>query len=145
MHQHTSDPEGAAAFARRNIDAWWPQLEAGCEAIVTTASGCGLHVKEYGYLLRGDSTYAAKAKRISEMARDLSEVIAREDLERSGRTGGLRVAFRSPCSQQHGRAERRGGRIRRGGLTPDRRRDICAAARPAATRCCNGSPAQAQR
>ncbi|BAU49241.1 glycolate oxidase iron-sulfur subunit [Sulfurifustis variabilis] len=104
LHQHTSDPSGALDFARRNIDAWWPHVEAGCEAIVTTASGCGLHVKEYGHLLRGDPTYAARAKRVSQMARDLSEVVAREDLGRlePGVPAGTKVAFQSPCSLQHG-------------------------------------------
>ncbi|TAM47265.1 MAG: glycolate oxidase iron-sulfur subunit [Gammaproteobacteria bacterium] len=104
LHQHTSDTVGALDFARRNIDAWWPYIEAGCEAIVMTASGCGLFVKEYGYQLRHDPAYAAKAKRVSELTRDLSEILVREDFARlkTGIQAGTKVAFHPPCSLQHG-------------------------------------------
>ncbi|MGB5082486.1 MAG: glycolate oxidase subunit GlcF, partial [Burkholderiales bacterium] len=90
--------------ARALIDAWWPQVERGAEAIVMTASGCGAMVKEYGHLLQRDPRYAARAARISAMTRDLGEVLEAEFdrleplLER---TGG-RVAFHPPCSLQHG-------------------------------------------
>jgi glycolate oxidase iron-sulfur subunit len=60
---------------RRNIDAWWPLVEAGVEAIVMNASGCGVMVKEYGHHLQHDPAYAAKAKRISALTRDLSELL----------------------------------------------------------------------
>jgi len=84
------------------LDAWWPRLEAGAEAIVITASGCGMMVKEYGYLLRNDLRYAKKAARVSELARDLVEVLAREDLTAFVRSREQRIAFQSPCSLQHG-------------------------------------------
>jgi len=67
---HTSASEKGLDFARRNIDAWWPHIEAGCEAIVMTASGCGVHVKDYGHLLAGDPAYATKAARIAALTRD---------------------------------------------------------------------------
>ncbi len=104
LHQHTSDTAGALDFARRNIDAWWPHIEAGCEAIVLTASGCGLFVKEYGYQLRHDPAYAAKARRVSELARDLSEIVVQEDLAplKTGVRVGTNVAYHPPCSLQHG-------------------------------------------
>ncbi len=104
LHHHTSDPAGALDFARRNIDAWWPRIEAGCEAIVMTASGCGVHVKDYGHLLRGEPAYAAKAKCVSELTKDLSEILAQEDLSplKSGIKPGMKVAFQAPCSLQHG-------------------------------------------
>jgi glycolate oxidase iron-sulfur subunit len=88
---------------RALIDAWWPHVEAGAEAIVMTASGCGAVVKEYGHLLRDDPPYAEKAARISAMTRDLCEVIDAE-LERLPRTGESpkRVAFHPPCTLQHG-------------------------------------------
>jgi glycolate oxidase iron-sulfur subunit len=96
---------------RRNIDAWWPHIEAGAEAVVMTASGCGTMVKEYGHLLGRDPAYAEKAKRISELTKDASEILIaeREALEAvlgspltpaSGTKP--RVAFHSPCSLQHG-------------------------------------------
>jgi glycolate oxidase iron-sulfur subunit len=91
-------------FARRNIDAWWPHIEAGCEAIVMTASGCGVHVKEYGHLLANDLNYAAKAKRVAELAKDLSEILAGEELGKLKGSIDTRrtVAFQSPCTLQHG-------------------------------------------
>ncbi len=104
LHHHTSDPDGALDFARHNIDAWWPHIESGCEAIVMTASGCGVHVKDYGHLLRGDPAYAIKAKRVSALTKDLSEILANEDLSplKSGIRPGMKVAFQVPCSLQHG-------------------------------------------
>ncbi|HEY8553872.1 MAG TPA: glycolate oxidase subunit GlcF [Burkholderiales bacterium] len=119
VSQHTSAPEEALALARRNIDAWWPHLEAGVEAIVITASGCGLQVKEYGHYLRHDPQYAEKARRVSEATRDLCEVLAREDLTALRPAASARVAFQSPCSLQHG--QRLGGVVedvlRRAGFT----------------------------
>ncbi len=104
LHHHTSDPAGGLDFARHNIDAWWPHIEAGCEAIVMTASGCGAHVKDYGHLLRDNPAYAAKAKRVSELTKDLCEILAKEDLSplKAGIRPGIKVAFQSPCTLQHG-------------------------------------------
>lgn len=88
---------------RRNIDAWWPLIQEGAEAILINASGCGAMVKEYGELLHHDAQYADKAARISELARDPIEVISELDLKRLGQPGrGRKVAFHSPCTQQHG-------------------------------------------
>ena len=92
---------------RALIDAWWPLIEGGVEAIVMTASGCGVTVKEYGHLLSGDPAYAAKAARVSELCRDIAEVVAAE-LERSNflpaAAGAVveKIAFHPPCSLQHG-------------------------------------------
>jgi glycolate oxidase iron-sulfur subunit len=84
---------------RALIDAWWPPIERGeVEAIVMTASGCGATVKEYGHLLARDPRYAAKAARISELTKDLCEVL---DPGLSGKGEGT-VAFQSPCTLQHG-------------------------------------------
>jgi glycolate oxidase iron-sulfur subunit len=89
-------------FMRRNIDAWWPHLEAGAEAIVITASGCGALVKEYGLALQHDPAYADKARQVSARARDLVEVVAAEDLSKIRPRAPGRIAFQSPCSLQHG-------------------------------------------
>ena len=78
VRYHLHDQEAALDEARRNIDAWWPQIEAGAEAVVITASGCGAHVREYGYLLQHDARYAAKAARISLLTRDIAEAVAGE-------------------------------------------------------------------
>jgi glycolate oxidase iron-sulfur subunit len=100
---HLAAPAEGLDFMRRNIDAWWPHIEAGAEAIVVSASGCGTMVKEYGEALRNDPAYAAKAKRVAGLARDIAEVVAQEDLGRlKARAEGRKVAFHSPCSLQHG-------------------------------------------
>jgi glycolate oxidase iron-sulfur subunit len=103
ISQHLAAVEQAQAHARHNIDAWWPQIAAGVEAIVTTASGCGLLVKEYGQLLQDDPRYAEKAARVATLTKDLAEVLAGENLEAFADAGkGRRIAFQSPCSMQHG-------------------------------------------
>ena len=101
---HLGYQEAGLADMRALIDAWWPQVEAGAEAIVMTASGCGATVKEYGHLLRHDPRYAAKAARISALTRDICEVIDAElgRLEPLLRAKGGRVAFHPPCTLQHG-------------------------------------------
>lgn len=104
---HLNDAKQSHEFIKRNIDAWWPYVEAGAEAIVVTASGCGTMVAEYGHMLRGDAQYAEKAKKISELFRDVSQVVAAEHTALSAllskSTGpATRIAFHSPCSLQHG-------------------------------------------
>ncbi len=102
VSQHLSAQDEALNFMRRNIDAWWPYVESGIEAIVITASGCGTVVKEYGHLLSHDPQYCEKAQRVSELAQDLSEVLIREDLTQLSRRAHKKVAFQSPCTLQHG-------------------------------------------
>jgi glycolate oxidase iron-sulfur subunit len=104
VRQHLSAPDAARDDARRLIDAWWPHVEAGAEAIVITASGCGAQVKDYARLLRDDPGYADKAARVAALARDLAEVIAAEPPLRA--TGAGVVAFQSPCTLQHGQQVR---------------------------------------
>jgi glycolate oxidase iron-sulfur subunit len=87
---------------RRNIDAWWPLLESGAEGIVMTASGCGVTVKEYGQVLADDSQYAEKAKRVSSVTWDLSEILLREPMTASSAGRGVSVAVQTPCTLQHG-------------------------------------------
>ncbi|WP_248920412.1 glycolate oxidase subunit GlcF [Pseudomonas entomophila] len=87
--------------ARANIDAWWPAIEAGAEAIVQTASGCGAFVHDYGHLLENDPRYAAKAARVSALSRDLVQVLQAEPLERLGLCAEQRLAFHCPCTLQH--------------------------------------------
>ncbi|TCS71698.1 glycolate oxidase iron-sulfur subunit [Sulfuritortus calidifontis] len=103
LAHHLSAEAEALAYMRRNIDAWWPHIEQGAEAILITASGCGVQVKDYGALLRHDPAYAEKAARVSELARDPVELLAGLDLAPLGRPGGgRRVAFHTPCTLNHG-------------------------------------------
>jgi glycolate oxidase iron-sulfur subunit len=100
---HLGDHREGLDFARRNVDAWWPAIERGAETVVVTASGCGEMVKQYGHLLQDDADYAAKAARVSALARDLAEVLDAEDLTglaAAGRAG--KVAVHCPCTLQHG-------------------------------------------
>ena len=107
VSHHMSVPDAAHQHMRRLIDQWWPYIEPsddteGVEAIIITASGCGATVKEYGEMLKHDTAYAEKAKRISQLAKDLCEIIAEEPLEQfSTNTKPLKVAFHSPCTLQH--------------------------------------------
>ena len=76
IRHHLNDHDGALDDLRRNIDAWWPHVAGGAEAIVVNASGCGAMVKDYGHLLRGDPAYADKAQRVAALAKDLAEYLA---------------------------------------------------------------------
>jgi glycolate oxidase iron-sulfur subunit len=108
---HLDDHEGGKAHMRANIDAWWPQVERNeVEAIVMNASGCGATVREYGHILAGDPAYAAKARRIGELTRDLSELLpelAAALKDRVKAPGGV-IAYHPPCTLQHGQ-QLRGG------------------------------------
>lgn len=88
---------------RKNIDAWWPAIESGAEAIVITASGCGVMVKEYGQKLAHDPRYARKAARISKLTSDISEILLKEDLSQLYIPEHTATsAFHCPCTLQHG-------------------------------------------
>ena len=110
---HLNDHDGAKAEMRRNIDAWWPlmQDDSGVEALVMNASGCGVMVKDYGHALQGDPLYAAKAQRVSELTRDLSELLPDLVLALRARLQSApaqQITFHPPCTLQHGQ-QLRGG------------------------------------
>jgi glycolate oxidase iron-sulfur subunit len=102
LSQHLTATEQALAFMRGNIDLYWPLVEQGVEAIIVSASGCGVHIKEYGYLLREDEVYASKAAKISGLTKDISEYVSEFDLEKLQLNKPKNVAFQSPCTLQHG-------------------------------------------
>ena len=79
ISHHLTKPTDATNVMRENIDAWWPEIENGIEAIVITASGCTPHVKEYGRLLQGDTRYREKALRVAQLAKDVSELVTVND------------------------------------------------------------------
>ncbi|MEA3117160.1 MAG: glycolate oxidase iron-sulfur subunit [Paraburkholderia sp.] len=111
---HLGYRDEALDDVRRNIDAWWPHVEAGVEAIVVNASGCGATVKEYGHLLRADAAYADKARRIAELACDVAEVLGGFEGELAAlarRRGVHTVAYHAPCTLQHGQQIR--GKVER--------------------------------
>lgn len=103
LSHHLSAEQQTLNHIRQNIDAWWPHIEAGAEAIINTASGCGSMLKDYGQMLQSDAEYADKAKHISDLSKDISEIIAAEDYQRWSAIGENQlIAFHSPCSLQHG-------------------------------------------
>ncbi len=100
---HMGREEDALAYARKNIDAWIALMDrGGLDAIVITASGCGTTVKDYGHMFLEDKEYAAKAKRVSAIAKDITEYLAALNLCPPARTTGQAVAYHSACSMQHG-------------------------------------------
>ena len=116
---HLNDQDGGKAEMRANIDAWWPYVQGqdagnttgtGVEAIIMNASGCGVTVKEYGHILHDDPVYAAKAARISELTKDLSEWLPEisEKLQDKVAAKAGTIAFHPPCTLQHGQ-QLRGG------------------------------------
>lgn len=117
VNAHMDAVDRARDEMRRNIDAWWPEIEAGAEAIVMTASACGLMVKEYGHYLADDPEYAEKAAKVSELAKDISQVLAAEDLSplpghpenTAGKcvkaTNQTSVSLHCPCTLQHGQPD----------------------------------------
>ncbi|MDH0049246.1 glycolate oxidase subunit GlcF [Comamonas terrigena] len=105
---HLNDQDSARDQMRANIDAWWPAVEAGeVEAIISNASGCGSMVKDYAHALRDDSAYAAKAQRVSALARDLSELLPALLPELADKLAGRAkvpaqpMAYHPPCTLQH--------------------------------------------
>ncbi|MCX7173957.1 MAG: glycolate oxidase subunit GlcF [Proteobacteria bacterium] len=109
LRLHLGDEAAAKDDARRNIDAWWPLIDAGAEAILFTASGCGTQLLDYAHLLQDDRAYALKAARVVLLARDISEVVSAERdsllallAKHPSGGNGAQIAFHSPCSLQHG-------------------------------------------
>ncbi|HTQ72019.1 MAG TPA: glycolate oxidase subunit GlcF [Acidocella sp.] len=102
LTHHMGKEDAALQSVRRNVDAWTREIERGLEAIVITASGCGTMVKEYGFMLRGDPAYAAKAAKVSALAKDISEVLEAAGLPARAGVPALTVAYHSACSLQHG-------------------------------------------
>ena len=103
LHYHMGDHDRGRDFMRANIDAWWPYVEAGAEAIISTASGCGVTIKDYGSLLADDEHYSEKARRVASLVRDVAEVIENEDFNALKLTdNATRYALHCPCTLQHG-------------------------------------------
>jgi len=106
---HLDAVEEAKQLMRVNIDAWWPHIEAGAEAIVNTASGCGVMIKDYAHSLENDAAYAEKAKKVSALVKDPCEILEQEALDTLPLPDRPKVAFQSPCTLQHGL--KLGGRV----------------------------------
>ena len=108
ISHHLDAFDEARTYIKNNIDAWWPHIENNqIEAIISTASGCGVTISEYGHILADDDDYRLKAARVSELSKDLSEIVAEEYLPASAiNTAPTKVAFHPPCTLQHGQQVR---------------------------------------
>ena len=106
LRHHLNDHEGGKNDIKRNIDAWWPEIEAkNISTIVMNASGCGVMVKDYGYLLKDDLAYAEKAKHISSLTKDISEILPNYSERLVASIAGKdtsRITYHPPCTLQHG-------------------------------------------
>ena len=103
LSQHIGRESDAIAAAKRNIDAWSKELQRGkIDAILINASGCGTTVKDYGHMLAHDPAYAARAKEISALTKDVTEFLATHEIGAPQRWSSLKIAYHSACSMQHG-------------------------------------------
>jgi glycolate oxidase iron-sulfur subunit len=103
LTHHMGREAAALAFARANIAAWLAEADRGSlDAILVTTSGCGTVIKDYGYLLRQDSDFAAGAAKVSALAKDITEYVGGLELAPAARQGDIVVAYHAACSLQHG-------------------------------------------
>lgn len=102
ISHHLNKHEHALRTMRNNIDAWWPHIEKGCEAIISNASGCGVMLADYAQQLADDPHYAEKAKTVSSLAKDISQLITPADTDKLILRKPSKVAFHAPCTLQHG-------------------------------------------
>lgn len=100
LDHHNGDELAALSHIKHNIDTWWKDIEDGVEAIVMSASGCGVMVKDYQRLLAHDPEYAEKAKKISQLTQDASEFFSQYSFTSRGQP--QTVAFHAPCTLTHG-------------------------------------------
>ncbi|CAA0111012.1 Lactate utilization protein A [Starkeya nomas] len=107
LTHHMGKEDLALANARANVDAWWREIEGeGLDAIIVTTSGCGTTIKDYGHMLRTDPAYAERAAKVSALAKDVSEFLSEHELPTPVIPAGIRVAYHSACSLQHGQKVR---------------------------------------
>ena len=99
---HLGDSTKANAAIQRNVDALFPLLDGGVEGIISTASGCGVTVKDYARILADDPKYADRAKVLSAKTYDISEYLSQANLPLTAKQPGQAIAWHPPCSLQHG-------------------------------------------
>ena len=100
---HLGDGDAALDSIRRNVDALAGLLATeDVDAIVSTASGCGVTIKDYGRLLANDPEYAEIGDGIANLVLDVSEYVEELALPLVPAGDPLRVAWHPPCTLQHG-------------------------------------------
>ncbi len=105
LTHHLGHETPALEAAKTNVAAWNKELLGnGLDAVIINASGCGTTVKDYGFMLRNDTGWAAKAAQISSLTQDISEFLLQLDIDYAPDEAAknLNVAYHSACSLQHG-------------------------------------------
>ena len=101
LDQHLAASRDAMKKVKQNIDRWTHQLESGVESIISSASGCGVMIKDYPKLFKSSDPYFQKAQFVSSKTKDIAEFLSSKDL--SGlRLSELNVTYHEPCTMQHG-------------------------------------------
>jgi glycolate dehydrogenase iron-sulfur subunit len=104
LNAHGGDHARAVTMARAAIDAF---ERADAEAVVVNTSGCGAHMKAYGFLLASDPAYADRAARFAASVQDVAEFLAREPLRGPLREVAMTVTYHDPCHVVHGQKIRK--------------------------------------
>ncbi len=102
LPQHMGKIDKAKALAQQNIALWSEALDAGVEAILVTASGCGSSVKDWGHLFADDPEWKDRAARVAGHAYDITEFLATLSLPAPRALPPVTVAYHAACSLQHG-------------------------------------------
>ena len=107
LNHHLGKEDLAHKTFKKNIDFWYEEyLKNGLDAIISNTSGCGTTVKDYGFVLKNDPQFKKKAKKISELTKDVTEFFD-ENLKLNFKkeerhTKKYNIAYHSACSMQHG-------------------------------------------
>ena len=104
LDHHMGKEKAAHELFKKNINLWYEEyLNSGLTAIISNTSGCGTTLKDYGFIFRDDKRFKKKAKKISELTKDISEFLDKDiKLEFKKNDKTYRIAYHSPCSMQHG-------------------------------------------
>lgn len=102
MHYHSGKQPAGVARAKTLTDQMLAEVDAGAEAIISTASGCGNFIKDYVHVLADEAGYAEKVARLLPFVKDIGEYLATQDMAQLKFTGNGMLAWHSPCTLQHG-------------------------------------------
>ena len=101
LDQHLAASSDAMKKVKQNIDRWTHQLESGVDSIISSASGCGVMIKDYPRLFKSSDPYFQKAQFVSSKTEDIAEFLSSKDLSGLHLTE-LNVTYHEPCTMQHG-------------------------------------------
>tara|TARA_B100000029_G_scaffold318834_1_gene311325 strand:+ start:1232 stop:2533 length:1302 start_codon:yes stop_codon:yes gene_type:complete len=106
LNHHLGKENLAKESFKKNIHLWYDEyLKNGLDAIISNTSGCGTTLKDYGFIFREDKDLKKKAKKISELTKDISEFLDENlklNFQREKNSKKYNIAYHSACSMQHG-------------------------------------------